>query len=238
MKRWNMVIESPNFFAIWNLETMILNIDKPVGWTSFDVVKKVRGITKEKKVGHAGTLDPFASGVLIIGTGKDTKILTSISNKDKKYIAELTLGKTTDTLDTEGTIIHSQSVPALNLDSIKGKLISFLGKQEQVPPMFSAKKKNGTRLYKLARKKIVVDREPIIIDIKEIKLVQLKNNCILFSVCCSKGTYIRVLGKDIAEKLGTVGYLTLLKRIKIGHYDIKYSQTISEFESAWRSTAH
>ncbi len=217
---------------------MILNIDKPVGWTSFDVVKKVRGITKEKKVGHAGTLDPFASGVLIIGTGKDTKILTSISNKDKKYIAELTLGKTTDTLDTEGTIIHSQSVPALNLDSIKGKLISFLGKQEQVPPMFSAKKKNGTRLYKLARKKIVVDREPIIIDIKEIKLVQLKNNCILFSVCCSKGTYIRVLGKDIAEKLGTVGYLTLLKRIKIGHYDIKYSQTISEFESAWRSTAH
>ena len=217
---------------------MILNIDKPVGWTSFDVVKKVRGITKEKKVGHAGTLDPFASGVLIIGTGKDTKILTSISNKDKKYIAELTLGKTTDTLDTEGTIIHSQSVPALNLDSIKGKLISFLGKQEQVPPMFSAKKKNGTRLYKLARKKIVVDREPIIIDIKEIKLVQLKNNCILFSVCCSKGTYIRVLGKDIAEKLGTVGYLTLLKRIKIGHYDIKYSQTISEFESVWKSTAH
>ena len=217
---------------------MILSIDKPVGWTSFDVVKKVRGITKEKKVGHAGTLDPFASGLLIIGTGKDTKVLTSISNKDKKYIAELTLGKTTDTLDTEGKIIHSQAVPELNFDSIKGKLISFLGKQEQVPPMFSAKKKNGTRLYKLARKKIVVDREPIIIEIKEIELVHLKNNCILFSVCCSKGTYIRVLGKDIAEKLGTVGYLTSLKRIKIGHYDLKYSQTISEFESAWRSTAH
>ena len=233
-----MVIESPNFFVIWNLETMILSIDKPVGWTSFDVVKKVRGITKEKKVGHAGTLDPFASGLLIIGTGKDTKVLTSISNKDKKYIAELTLGKTTDTLDTEGKIIHSQSVPELNLDSVKGKLISFLGKQEQVPPMFSAKKKNGTRLYKLARKKIIVDREPIIIDIKEIELVRLKNNCILFSVCCSKGTYIRVLGKDIAEKLVTVGYLTSLKRMKIGHYDLKYSQTISEFESAWRSTAH
>ena len=217
---------------------MILSIDKPVGWTSFDVVKKVRGITKEKKVGHAGTLDPFASGLLIIGTGKDTKVLTSISSKDKKYIAELTLGKTTDTLDTEGEIIHSQAVPELNFDSIKGKLISFLGKQEQVPPMFSAKKKNGTRLYKLARKKIVVDREPIIIEIKGIELVHLENNCILFSVCCSKGTYIRVLGKDIAEKLGTVGYLTSLKRMKIGHYDLKYSQTISEFESAWRSTAH
>ena len=161
---------------------MILNIDKPVGWTSFDVVKKVRGITKEKKVGHAGTLDPFASGVLIIGTGKDTKVLTSIANKDKKYIAELALGKTTDTLDTEGKIIHSQSVHELNFDSVKGELISFLGKQEQVPPMFSAKKKNGTRLYKLARKKIVVDREPIIIDIKEIELVHLKNNCILSHV--------------------------------------------------------
>ena len=94
----------------------------------------------------------------------------------------MTLGKTTDTLDTEGEIIHSQAVPELNFDSIKGKLISFLGKQEQVPPMFSAKKKNGTRLYKLARKKIVVDREPIIIEIKEIELVHLKNNCILFSV--------------------------------------------------------
>ena len=156
----------------------------------------------------------------------------------KKYIAELTLGKTTDTLDTEGKIIHSQSVPELNLDSVKGKLISFLGKQEQVPPMFSAKKKNGTRLYKLARKKIVVDREPIIIDIKEIELIHLKNKCILFSVCCSKGTYIRVLGKDMAEKLGTVGYLTSLKRIKIGHYDLKYSQTTLKRKTIWNKNTN
>lgn len=217
---------------------MILNIDKPIGWTSFDVVKKIRGITKEKKVGHAGTLDPFASGVLIIGTGKDTKVLRSIANKDKEYLAKLALGKTTETLDPEGEVIHSQAVPELNFGLIKDKLLSFIGKQKQVPPMYSAKKKNGTRLYKLARKNIIVDREPIIINIKEIDLVDLKNNCILFSVCCSKGTYIRVLGKDIAEKLGTVGYLTSLKRTKIGHYDLKYSQTISEFENAWRFIAH
>mgnify|MGYP000450389024 CR=1 FL=1 len=217
---------------------MILSIDKPVGWTSFDVVKKVRGITKEKKVGHAGTLDPFASGVLIIGTGKDTKALTSISSADKSYVAELTIGKTTDTLDPEGKIIHLQAVPNLTFESIKDKIISFLGTQEQVPPMFSAKKQNGTRLYKLARKNIVVDRKPIPIDIKKIELINLFKNRIIFSVCCSKGTYIRVLGMDIAEKLGTIGYLSSLRRTKVGYFDLKYSQTISEFENTWKSTVH
>ena len=150
----------------------------------------------------------------------------------------MTLGKTTDTLDTEGEIIHSQAVPELNFDSIKGKLISFLGKQEQVPPMFSAKKQNGTRLYKLARKNIVVDRKPIPIDIKKIELINLFKNRIIFSVCCSKGTYIRVLGMDIAEKLGTIGYLSSLRRTKVGYFDLKYSQTISEFENTWKSTVH
>ncbi len=217
---------------------MILSIDKPVGWTSFDVVKKVRGITKEKKVGHAGTLDPFASGVLIIGTGKDTKALTSISSADKSYVAELTIGKTTDTLDPEGKIIHLQAVPNLTFESIKDKIISFLGTQEQVPPMFSAKKQNGTRLYKLARKNIVVDRKTIHIDIKKIDLINLFKNRIIFSVCCSKGTYIRVLGMDIAEKLGTIGYLSSLRRTKVGYFDLKYSQTISEFENTWKSTVH
>ena len=217
---------------------MILSIDKPVGWTSFDVVKKVRGITKEKKVGHAGTLDPFASGVLIIGTGKDTKALTSISSADKSYVAELTIGKTTDTLDPEGKIIHLQAVPNLTFESIKDKIISFLGTQEQVPPMFSAKKQNGTRLYKLARKNIVVDRKPLPIDIKKIELINLFKNRIIFSVCCSKGTYIRVLGMDIAEKLGTIGYLSSLRRTKVGYFDLKYSQTISEFENTWKSTVH
>ena len=217
---------------------MILSIDKPVGWTSFDVVKKVRCITKEKKVGHAGTLDPFASGVLIIGTGKDTKALTSISNGDKSYVAELTIGKTTDTLDPEGKIIHLQAVPNLTFESIKDKIISFLGTQDQVPPMFSAKKQNGTRLYKLARKNIVVDRKPIPIDIKKIELINLFKNRIIFSVCCSKGTYIRVLGMDIAEKLGTIGYLSSLRRTKVGYFDLKYSQTISEFENTWKSTVH
>jgi len=217
---------------------MILNIDKPVGWTSFDIVKKIRGITKEKKVGHAGTLDPFASGVIIIGTGEDTKKLTGISNADKAYEAELILGKTTNTLDPEGDIIHSQAIPDLSYEDIKGVIKSFLGQQLQIPPMFSAKKYQGKRLYKLARKNIIVDRNPVPINIKKIELIHLSKKRITFSVFCSKGTYIRVLGKDIAEKLGTVGYLHSLRRTKVGDFDLKRSQTISEFQSTWMSTAH
>ena len=135
---------------------MIINIDKPIGWTSFDVVKKVKNITKHKKVGHGGTLDPFASGVLVLGTEKDTKKLSSITNTDKSYIAELQLGKLTNTLDTEGDIIEEITVPDLNEKKIVKVLDSFLGAQKQRPPMFSAKKYKGVRLYKLARKKIEV----------------------------------------------------------------------------------
>ena len=133
---------------------MILNIDKPVDWTSFDVVKKIRNVTKHKKVGHGGTLDPFATGVLIIGTEKDTKQLSTITNSDKEYIAELKLGETTSTLDTEGQVIEKSSIPTINEKIINDVLKSFLGSQKQVPPMYSAKKHNGIRLYKLARKNI------------------------------------------------------------------------------------
>ena len=149
---------------------MILNLHKPVGWTSFDVVKKVRSVIKEKKVGHGGTLDPFAEGVLIIGTGKDTKKLTSITSADKTYIARLCLGEITDTLDTEGQVIEAKPVPEINTDDIHKVLDSFLGTSCQIPPMFSAKKVNGQRLYKLARKNIEVKREPVQINIKSIDL--------------------------------------------------------------------
>ena len=151
---------------------MILNLKKPVGWTSFDVVKKVRSIIKEKKVGHGGTLDPFAEGVLIIGTGKDTKKLTSITNADKTYIAKICLGKITNTLDTEGQVIETKPVPKINVPDIHKVLNSFLGISCQIPPMFSAKKVNGQRLYKLARKNIEVKREPININIKSIDLLK------------------------------------------------------------------
>ena len=215
---------------------MIINIDKPIGWSSFDVVKKIKSITKHKKVGHGGTLDPFASGVLIIGTEKDTKKLTYVTDSDKSYEAKLELGKTTKTLDTEGEIICEMKVPELKTDLIISIFNTFLGKQKQKPPMFSAKKHKGIRLYKLARKNIEVARKDVDIVINNLDLIEHDNNSIKFHVECSKGTYIRVLGKDIAEKLGTVGYLSSLKRTKVGTYLIDESLSIESFQSQWKST--
>ncbi len=214
---------------------MILNIHKPKGWTSFDVVKKVRHITKEKKVGHAGTLDPFAEGVLVLGTGKDTKSLSQISSSNKRYKAILKLGEKTDTLDTEGKIISKKAIPDLTDQDIHKVLISFLGKQKQIPPMFSAKKIDGTRLYKLARKNIEIDRPPVNIEIFFIRLIEFDNPYITFDVSCSKGTYIRVLGSDIAEKLETVGHLVELIRLKVGEYLIDDTVKIEELEEIWTS---
>ena len=217
---------------------MIINIDKPIDWSSFDVVKKIRNITKHKKVGHGGTLDPFASGVLIIGTEIDTKKLTSISNSDKTYEAELELGRTTNTLDTEGSIVDEMQIPEIKSNILVSVLNSFLGIQRQQPPMYSAKKHKGTRLYKLARKNIEVDRKDIDININSIDLIDFNSNSIKFRVDCSKGTYVRVLGKDIAEKLGTVGYLTSLKRTKVGNYLVNDSISVESFQEKWISTEH
>lgn len=213
---------------------MILNITKPVGWTSFDVVKKVKGILKEKKVGHGGTLDPFAEGVLVIATGKDTKKLTGISSSEKSYEATIKLGESTKTLDTEGEISITKEIPSFDEKKIKSILNSFLGETNQVPPMFSAKKINGQRLYKLARKNIEIKRDPVKINIKEISLLSFTEKTISIQVTCSKGTYIRVLGKDIAEKLNTVGYLTYLNRTRVGDFLINDSVTLAQLEQEWK----
>lgn len=214
---------------------MIINIYKPVGWTSFGVVKKIRGITKEKKVGHAGTLDPFAEGVLIVGTGRDTKKLTGISSDYKSYKATLKLGEATNTLDVEGRITEKSDVPNLSKDLLETVLQGFLGKQKQIPPMFSAKKVGGKKLYELARKNIEIEREPKEIKIKEIELIEYSNTSIKFKVNCSKGTYVRVLGSDIAKAIGTVGYLTKLIRISVGSYSVDESMQIEEFEKKWKN---
>lgn len=215
---------------------MIFNLYKPVRWTSFDVVKKIRGITHEKKVGHGGTLDPFAEGVLIIGTGKDTKVLSDITDKRKSYLATLTLGKTTNTLDVEGKVTEQIPITNLTSDTVRIILSGFKGKQKQIPPMFSAKKVKGVRLYKLARKNKTIEREPRQINIYNIDFVSLDNDTLTFSVACSKGTYVRVLGKDIAEALGTVGYLTKLVRTNVGEYTVSDSVTIEQFEKRWIPT--
>jgi len=207
---------------------MIININKPAGWTSFDVVKKVRGIIKEKKVGHAGTLDPFADGVLVLGTGPDTKKLTDITMASKTYRAELTLGKSTDTQDRDGKISKEAVVPGLTRQTINAVLASFDGIQEQIPPMYSAKQVNGQRLYKLARRNKTVERVPVKITIYQISLMDYNEPVITFEVTCSKGTYVRVLGADIAAKLGTVGHLTALTRTSVGSYHITDAMTIEE----------
>ena len=207
---------------------MIININKPAGWTSFDVVKKVRGIIKEKKVGHAGTLDPFAEGVLVLGTGPDTKKLTEITTANKTYRAELTLGKATDTQDRDGKISAEEVVPELTKETIAAVLASFDGPQEQIPPMYSAKHVNGQRLYKLARRNKTVERVPVKITIYQISLLDYNEPVITFEVTCSKGTYVRVLGADIAAKLGTVGHLTALTRTSVGSYHITDAMTIEE----------
>ena len=211
---------------------MIININKPTGWTSFDVVKKVRGIIKEKKVGHAGTLDPFAEGVLVLGTGSDTKKLTNIASAKKTYRANLNLGKATDTLDLDGKISAEAVVPELTKETIASVLASFIGTKEQIPPMYSAKHVNGQRLYKLARKNKTIERDPVMISIDQISLLDYTEPVITFEVTCSKGTYVRVLGADIAEKLGTVGHLTALTRIRVGTYNIADATTIEELSNS------
>ena len=214
---------------------MIYSIYKPVGWTSFDVVNKIRFITKEKKVGHGGTLDPFAEGVLIIGTGKDTKRLQNISNNKKSYEAKLVLGAKTDTLDNEGKIIENKIIPDLEISKIVSVLRSFVGDYNHFPPMYSAKKVNGIRLYKLARKNKTIKRDPILSNISEMKLIEYTKNIITFSVTCSKGTYVRVLGSDIANNLGTVGYLDKLIRTNVGTFNIADTIKIKDFENQWKS---
>ena len=217
---------------------MILNIYKPKGITSFGVVKKIRKIIGEKKVGHGGTLDPFAEGVLIIGTGSDTKELKKITDTDKTYTASIKLGKTTNTLDPEGDVIKKKRIPRISESKINKVLKSFLGASMQTPPMFSAKKIGGIKLYELARKNIIVDRKPTQINISDINLINFNETNIVFTVACSKGTYIRVLGKEIAERLGTVGYLNSLIRTRVGEYLIDDSISLNHFKLSWKSYAH
>tara|TARA_B100000131_G_scaffold35448_1_gene32458 strand:- start:729 stop:1382 length:654 start_codon:yes stop_codon:yes gene_type:complete len=214
---------------------VILNLNKPIGWTSFDVCKKIRSITKEKKVGHGGTLDPFAQGVLIVGTGKDTKELNAISNQNKTYEASILLGSLTDTLDIDGKITQKKNVPKFSEDLITNVLNSFIGEYLQTPPMYSAKKIKGKKLYEYARKNITIERAPIMVKIYSMSLKSFNNKNISFSVECSKGTYIRVLGKEIAEKLGTIGHLDGLVRTKVGKFCIRDSQSIETFMMSWKS---
>ena len=206
----------------------ILNINKPVGWTSFDVVKKIRGQLNIKKVGHAGTLDPFATGVLLICTGRATKKVEDLMNLKKEYIARIEFGKTTDSYDLTGTIVSERSADNLELENIKQVIKQFHGEIYQTPPMYSAVKVNGERLYKLARRGEVVERKPRKIKIYQTDVIDFRNPFLKLRIVCSRGTYIRALANDMGEILGCGGYLTSLTRTRVGDYKLEDSFEIKD----------
>lgn len=196
-----------------------LLIDKPIDWTSHDVVAYLRGVTKTKKVGHAGTLDPFATGLLIVGIGREaTKRLDEFKGMEKEYIATITLGAISDTYDKTGVIIETGKATEPPKETVQETLKSFLGKQEQIPPMYSAKKVQGKKLYELARKGIEVERKPSQIEIYIIELMTYDFPTLRIKISCSTGTYIRTLAHDIGQKLGTGAYCSELERTRIGIY--------------------
>ncbi len=213
----------------------LILIDKPADWTSFDVVKKIRYLTRIKKVGHGGTLDPFATGLLILGTGKETKILAQISNATKEYIATIEFGKSTDTYDVTGNIINQVDDTGVLYLDFKPILESFLGENKQIPPMFSAKKVGGKRLYKMARKGIEIERKAQNIFIHEIKQLKRDGFCIDLYVKCSKGTYLRSLAQDIGEKSGYGAFLKNLRRVAIDDYNIEKALSVKDFNDYWNS---
>ena len=209
----------------------IIIINKEKNWTSNDIVQKLKGILHEK-VGHTGTLDPQATGVLPILVGKGTGLSKYLINHDKEYIATIKLGQKTSTGDAEGDVIDTKNVTKEMLEEnfVECALQSFLGKSLQVPPMYSAIKVNGKKLYEYARNGKKIDVEPRNIEIYDIKLISIQEEAkeIVYKVKCSKGTYIRLLCEDIAKKLGTVGFMKDLNRTKVGDFFIEDAIKISD----------
>lgn len=207
----------------------ILNINKPVDMTSHDVVKCIRKLINQRKVGHAGTLDPQAEGVLIILVGKATKLSEKLKTNSKEYIASMSLGINTSTQDASGKIIEQKTDFEIKKDDIEKALISFKGRISQIPPMFSALHYKGKRLYELARQGKEVIRKPRKVTIFEIKLLEfIPPDKVTFKVSCSSGTYIRTLCADIGKTLGVGGHLTSLSRIRSGRFKIEDSTNLSE----------
>lgn len=210
----------------------IIIINKPKNYTSHDIVRKAKKLLNEK-VGHTGTLDPNATGVLPLLIGKGTLLSKYLIEHDKIYEAVLKLGEKTDTADGEGKVLESQNVEQsiLKKENIERIFNNLEGKQEQIPPMYSAIKLNGKKLYEYARKGIEVEVKPRTIEIYKLELIKIEDMEIIFRVSCSKGTYIRTLCEKIAEELGTIGYMKELKRIQVGEFNIKDSITIEELEN-------
>jgi tRNA pseudouridine55 synthase len=226
---------------------MTVPVHKPIDWTSFDVVNKCRYATGFKKVGHAGTLDPFAEGVLILGFGKHTKLLDNHKNKDKVYRVDIELGKETDTQDGTGQILKSTEVSPTGtplevspptLDDIQAVLPRFLGDITQIPPMFSAKKVKGKRLYTLARSGKIIERDPVPVRIDTIDILEYQWPILTCRVKCSTGTYIRTLAADIGTALGCGAFASALVRERVGDHSLDECYTIEGLIEAWKSIEH
>ena len=206
-------------------------LNKPLGISSNAALQKVRWLYRAQKAGHTGALDPLASGLLPICLGEATKFSHYLLDSTKRYQTTIQLGNSTTTGDVEGETLLEKEVPELNPDMIELVLAQFTGDIQQIPPMYSALKKEGRPLYELARKGIEIEREARPITIEQIQLLSFTTDSITLDVTCSKGTYIRVLGEDIAKALGTYGHLTYLHRIKTGHFDLLPEYTIECLES-------
>ena len=226
-----MINESTNF-----LEGQLLLIDKYKEWTSFDVVNKIRSQIKYRrnipkiKVGHAGTLDPLATGLLVVCTGKKTKELFKYQGENKEYIAEIKIGETTPSFDLETEVDGTFPFEHISEDDLKNVTESFIGESEQIPPVYSAKRVNGKRAYKSARKGTKFELKPATIKIHDIKLLKISFPFVEMMILCSKGTYIRALARDIGVALDSGAHLTSLRRTKIGSFCVEDAITIDEFE--------
>ncbi len=212
----------------------IIGIDKPLGWTSFDAVKRLRGAiqrrlhVKKFKVGHAGTLDPLATGVLIICTGRSTRKIDDIQNGDKEYVAFIRFGATTPSFDLETEIDREYPWEHISKETVENALPNFMGKIMQVPPVFSAVKVDGKRAYNLARKGKAVNLKAKQLEIKEMELLACDFPEITVRIVCSKGTYIRAIARDLGEALGSGAHLTGLRRTRVGGIKIDDCMTVEE----------
>lgn len=210
------------------LKGQVLLVDKPLEWTSFDLVKKIRNQIKIKKIGHAGTLDPLATGLMILCTGKKTKSIEAFMGQEKEYTGCISLGQTTPTFDLESEPSPMQDVSGITQGGLEMARQKLTGQIEQLPPIHSAIKVNGKRMYELARKGEKVEPKPRSVEVKVFELTKIELPLIHFRVVCSKGTYIRSLANDFGEILGVGGYLSALRRTRIGDFSVNDAQNINE----------
>ncbi|MBE6369521.1 MAG: tRNA pseudouridine(55) synthase TruB [Lentisphaerae bacterium] len=215
---------------IFNTDGILL-VDKPATWTSFDVVNFVRSRFNIPKVGHCGTLDPAATGLLVLVLGKFTRISNSLSGVDKIYSGSLRLGIETDSQDMDGNVIRECDTAGITEEALRNTVMSFMGKSMQIPPMVSALKKDGKKLYELARKGVEVEREARPIEVFDIKVDRIALPDCDFTVHCSKGTYVRTIASDIGSKLGCGAVLTNLRRIASGKFSIEDAISVDELKT-------